>query len=169
MSKPATPSSPLSAQTVKQLGTNIQTLRAVGGWTVRSLAPECRMAFSSIHLLESALHGSPSLKTVDTVARVLGVTTGSLLGASPQPRIRRQGSISHVLAGNLVAARKSLKLSQEKLGELAGVSRTQIARLEAEERNPSVDTLARLAFALQTDVEELLTPRLPSEWSNACQ
>lgn len=135
-----------------------------GGWTVRSLAQECRVVQSTIHLLEHGLHGAPSLKTVDTIARVLGVNTGSLLSPAPNPRVRSRRSISRILGGNLVAARKSLKLSQEALSELANVSRAQIARIEVDERHPTVETLARLAEALGTTVEMLLTPQRPSDW-----
>lgn len=164
MPKPDPQNSPLSEPLVKQLAANIRALRMAGGWTVRSLAQECRVVLSTAHLLEHALHGAPSLKTVDTIARVLGVDTGSMLGPAPSARVRSRRSISRILGGNLVAARKSLKLSQQALSELAGVSRVQIARIEVDERNPTIDTLARLAAALGTTVEMLLTPRRPSDW-----
>ena len=47
-------------------------------------------------------------------------------------------------------------LSQEALALKAGINRTYIASLEAGQRNPSLDMVARLALALKVDVAELV-------------
>lgn len=52
--------------------------------------------------------------------------------------------------------RDRLGWSQEDLAYEAGVNRTYIASLEAGQRNPSLDLMARLAKALGIDLGELV-------------
>ena len=47
-------------------------------------------------------------------------------------------------------------LSQEGLAYQAGINRSYIASLEAGQRNPSLDLMARLAVALRVDLGELV-------------
>jgi transcriptional regulator with XRE-family HTH domain len=47
-------------------------------------------------------------------------------------------------------------LSQEELGELAGLHRTYIGSIERSERNVSIDNIEALAIALQVSVSTLL-------------
>lgn len=54
------------------------------------------------------------------------------------------------------ARREELGLSQERLAEAAGVHRVTIVNVEAGESRPNVDTLVRLAAALNTTVGALL-------------
>ncbi len=65
--------------------------------------------------------------------------------------------IEALLAQNLIAARKSLMLTQEMLSQRSGVSRAVIAHIERQARNPSLGTLERLAASLALSLEVLLT------------
>ena len=56
----------------------------------------------------------------------------------------------------IAAIRKDLKLSQEKFGELAGVSQRTVAFWEAGERMPSHATISSLADRLDVSVDYLL-------------
>ena len=56
----------------------------------------------------------------------------------------------------IAAIRKDLKLSQEKFGELAGVSQRTVAFWEAGERMPSHSTISALADRLDVSVDYLL-------------
>lgn len=47
-------------------------------------------------------------------------------------------------------------LSQERLAYSAGINRTYIASLEVGERNPSLETVVRLAIGLGVDASELV-------------
>jgi len=47
-------------------------------------------------------------------------------------------------------------LSQEDLATLAGVNRTFVSQIERQQKNVSIDSLRRLANALQCDVYQLL-------------
>ncbi|HEV2197299.1 MAG TPA: helix-turn-helix transcriptional regulator [Candidatus Acidoferrum sp.] len=70
-------------------------------------------------------------------------------------------SIRFVLASNLRAIRQKRGLSQEKLGELAGLHRTYIGSVERGERNISIDNVEALARALDTNVTDLLSTKGP--------
>jgi transcriptional regulator with XRE-family HTH domain len=56
---------------------------------------------------------------------------------------------------NLLRIRQARKLSQEALAELAGIHRTQISLFETGQRQPLLETLGRLAGALEVPVEML--------------
>ena len=51
--------------------------------------------------------------------------------------------------------RRSLRLSQEKLGERAALHRTYIADIERGARNPSLETISRIARGLEVPMTAL--------------
>ena len=61
-----------------------------------------------------------------------------------------------VLKMGFKKARMSAKLTQEKLANLLGVSRSTVAMWEIGESNPRVSTLKKLAMVLDCTVDELL-------------
>jgi transcriptional regulator with XRE-family HTH domain len=56
---------------------------------------------------------------------------------------------------NLLRIRQARKLSQENLADRAGIHRTQISLLESGRRQPLLETVVRLAGALDVPVETL--------------
>jgi transcriptional regulator with XRE-family HTH domain len=56
---------------------------------------------------------------------------------------------------NLLRIRQARKLSQENLADGAGIHRTQISLLESGRRQPLLETVVRLAGALDVPVEAL--------------
>jgi transcriptional regulator with XRE-family HTH domain len=65
--------------------------------------------------------------------------------------------IARQFGANLVRARKRAGLSQEEVGWLASLHRTEIGLLETGSRTPRIDTLIKLASALDVPVDcELL-------------
>lgn len=60
------------------------------------------------------------------------------------------------LGRNLWRARRRAGYSQEALGALCGLHRTEIGFVENGQRLPRVDTLLKLSGALGVDVEKLL-------------
>jgi transcriptional regulator with XRE-family HTH domain len=60
------------------------------------------------------------------------------------------------LGRNLFMARRRAGFSQEELGALASLHRTEIGMVENGTRLPRVDTLIKLAAALNAGAEELL-------------
>ena len=101
--------------------------------------------------------GKLSSSIVDDLASVLDVKPGSRLGKQPLAREEAGGLIEDVLAQNLIAARKRLMLTQDAISQQSGVSRALIANIERQARNPSLQTLAKLAASLELSVETLLS------------
>lgn len=63
------------------------------------------------------------------------------------------------IAEQVVDRRRALGLSQAELAELTGTTQSAIARLESGGRPPRIDTLLRIANALDCDLEVELRPR----------
>jgi transcriptional regulator with XRE-family HTH domain len=62
------------------------------------------------------------------------------------------------LALNMIRLRRERDWSQELLGAEAGLHRTFIAHVERLVRNPSLDSIERIAGALDVQVWEILRP-----------
>ena len=62
------------------------------------------------------------------------------------------------IADQVSARRKELGLSQTELAELCGTTQSAIARLESGGRPPRIDTLLKLAVALDSDLVVELRP-----------
>lgn len=63
-----------------------------------------------------------------------------------------------LLAANVEALRLAKDLSQEKLGEWAGLHRTYISQVERQVANPSVKNLQKIAGVLEVSVARLFEP-----------
>jgi DNA-binding XRE family transcriptional regulator len=63
------------------------------------------------------------------------------------------------IADQVADRRKELELSQAELAELVGTTQSAIARLESGGRPPRIDTLLRIADALECDLLVDLKPR----------
>ena len=78
-----------------------------------------------------------------------------------------QADLAHVddgwffsqIAGRVAERRKELGLSQAELAELVATTQSAIARLESGGRPPRIDTLLRIAEALDCDLQVELRPR----------
>jgi transcriptional regulator with XRE-family HTH domain len=66
------------------------------------------------------------------------------------------GRLNHVVAGNIKQYRKLTGLSQEELGEKAGLHRTYIGSVERGERNITLDSLEKIAKALNVAPVQLV-------------
>lgn len=61
------------------------------------------------------------------------------------------------LAKNITKLRKTKGLSQEKLARLANVANNTLIKMESgENQNPTLDTLKKVAKALEVSVDELI-------------
>lgn len=63
------------------------------------------------------------------------------------------------IAGKVAERRTGMGLSQRELAELVGTTQSAIARLERGGRPPRIDTLLRIADALDCDLVVELAPR----------
>ena len=62
------------------------------------------------------------------------------------------------LARNILVRRRELGISQEELGARADVSRRHMSRIENAEFSTSLDTVDKLAEALDVDPAKLVSP-----------
>ena len=63
------------------------------------------------------------------------------------------------IAEQVIDRRRALELSQAELAELTGTTQSAIARLESGGRPPRIDTLLRIANALDCELVVELRPR----------
>jgi transcriptional regulator with XRE-family HTH domain len=70
-----------------------------------------------------------------------------------------EGWLFAQIAGQVGERRRALALSQAQLAGLCGTTQSAIARLESGGRPPRIDTLLRIANALQCDLAIELRPR----------
>jgi ribosome-binding protein aMBF1 (putative translation factor) len=70
-----------------------------------------------------------------------------------------QGWFFAAIAGELSERRVQQGLSQRDLAERVGTTQSAIARLESGGRPPRIDTLLRIADALECDLHVALIPR----------
>jgi transcriptional regulator with XRE-family HTH domain len=61
--------------------------------------------------------------------------------------------IARQFGANLLRARKRAGLSQEEVGWISSLHRTEVGMLERGERTPRIDTLVKVAAALDVPVE----------------
>lgn len=67
------------------------------------------------------------------------------------------------------AARKAVGLTQKQLGERLGISYVNISQLEGGQRIPSLDTLQKIADALQVPIHRLIPEATPDyEFEEIC-
>ena len=64
-------------------------------------------------------------------------------------------TLSERFGDNLLRIRQARRLSQEHLAHRAGIHRTQITLIERGRRQPGIETVVRLAGALEVSTESL--------------
>lgn len=89
-----------------------------------------------------------------------------MAGRRPLERLRERlahagedGRLFAAIAEQVLAQRRARRLSQQELAELVGTTQSAIARLERGERPPRIDTLVRIANALDCELQVRLRPR----------
>lgn len=85
----------------------------------------------------------------------LELSDGRLLYVKKQKK--HPQTVRERLAVNLARIRVKSEMTQESLGEAAGLHRTFVGHLERKMRNPSLENVEKLAVALGVDIVELLT------------
>jgi transcriptional regulator with XRE-family HTH domain len=73
--------------------------------------------------------------------------------------VDRLNALKRALARNVRAIRAKRQVSQETLADAAGVDRTWVGKLERSGANPSLETILKIAIALDVDPSELLKER----------
>lgn len=63
------------------------------------------------------------------------------------------------VAKNIIDYRKSVGLSQENLAKRSGVSRSHLGKIENARYSMSIDTIEKIARALEVEADVLFEPR----------
>ncbi|ATG46089.1 anaerobic benzoate catabolism transcriptional regulator (plasmid) [Phaeobacter piscinae] len=63
------------------------------------------------------------------------------------------------VAKNIIDRRKNLGLSQEDLAKQAGLSRAYVGKIENARFSVTIDTIEKIAHALEVDADVLFEPR----------
>ena len=104
------------------------------------------------------MHSIPAMpeRTEDAIRRRLD-RLRERLGAEPE-----EGWLFARIAAEVAERRLALSLSQSDLARLVGTTQSAIARLERGGRPPRIDTLLRIANALDCELVVRLRPRTAS-------
>lgn len=65
----------------------------------------------------------------------------------------QKSRIKNQIIDQYIAIRKKKGLSQEKIANLSGIARTNIIRIEAKKNVPTIEVLAKLAEAIDMELE----------------
>lgn len=104
-------------------------------------------------------HGPESSRRLDArLASLREVIRGA---ADPDDR-----ELFSLIAERVAERRKAWGISQRGLAELCGTTQSAIARVEAGARPPRIDTLARIAAALDCELVIELRPRTNPPYGN---
>jgi predicted transcriptional regulator len=109
---------------------------------------------SSMHCSGTAL-SSPS----DSISAMARMNKGALERLQERIRTADRGWFFAAVADKVSERRQAIGLSQRELAELVGTTQSAIARLERGGRPPRIDTLLRIADALECDLVVDLKPR----------
>jgi transcriptional regulator with XRE-family HTH domain len=171
---------PALARTVHE---NVISLRGQRDWTQRELAERAGVPRPVLARIEVAGRPAP-VEVIVSIARAFGVPPISLFKGVPAHKLPddlpdllaaaeadteagvfRRGKdsalapdIRSVIARNLTSLREKAGLSQRKLGEKSGVSRIIIREVEHELKVPALQTVGRLAAALDVPPSGLIDP-----------
>lgn len=151
--------SPTESNPLWILAVNVRKLRADANWSTRQFALHAGLSMSSLYGIEHGKQKTVRLSTVDNIAKAFGVHTGVLLSNGGLPRRPWSGEDPlHLAAAALVSRREALGWTQDELASAAKVSRDIVAKIERQNRNPTLAVLHRLCLALGSEVHELFKP-----------
>lgn len=128
----------------KEIGKKIKLIRQTKNITREDLAKKLNISYSSIEKYEQGLRGF-RVEITNKFAEALGVTINTLL---------KDENIS--LGENIKKLRKNKGLTQDKLSEITKISIASIQRYESGKRQPNIQTLNKIAIALDVPLNELL-------------
>jgi predicted transcriptional regulator len=95
----------------------------------------------------------------DSISAMARMNKGALERLQERIRTADRGWFFAAVADKVSERRQAAGLSQRELAELVGTTQSAIARLERGGRPPRIDTLLRIADALECDLVVDLKPR----------
>lgn len=128
-------------------GKRIRELREERGYSLQDLAQKAAVSISYLSEIERGTK-RPSLKTLDKISRALNYPREQLVEAGSERGI--------VLGEKLRILRENAAMSLSSLSEAAGISVSYLSEIERGNVYPAIDTLKRIAAALDVPLSSLI-------------
>jgi len=141
-----------------RLSRAVKHVRETKQLTLVAVAAATGISRNTLFLIETKA-ANARLSTIDTLASLMGVDPSQLLEKSPDlsGRLPGRASLSQIVAQNIAAFRTSINMSQEALGEAAGLAKGYLSLIEVSAPDLKVNTVDSIAQALGVDVTFLLS------------
>ena len=127
-----------------KIGQNIKKYRKKKGLTQKQLAEKIGTTDSAITRYESNSR-EPSIETITKIAEALGIPVSKLI----------EDDIL-TLGQNIKKYRKQKGLTQSELAEMIDLKSITIRKYESDDREPSIETITKIAEALGVPVSKLI-------------
>jgi transcriptional regulator with XRE-family HTH domain len=140
-----------------RLSRAVRHVRETKQLTLVAVAAATGISRNTLFLIETKA-ANARLSTIDMLASLMGVDPSQLLEKSPQlsGRLPTRASLSQTVAHNIAAFRTSINMSQETLGEAAGLAQGYLSLIEISAPDLKVNTVDAIARVLGVDVTFLL-------------
>jgi transcriptional regulator with XRE-family HTH domain len=140
-----------------RLSRAVKHVRETKQLTLVAVAAATGISRNTLFLIETKT-ANARLSTIDTLASLMGVDPSQLLEKSPDlsGRLPGRASLSQIVAHNIAAFRTSINMSQETLGEAAGLAKGYLSLIEISAPDLKVNTVDAIARVLGVDVTFLL-------------
>jgi transcriptional regulator with XRE-family HTH domain len=139
-----------------RLAENLKRERADGAVSLHALADGAAVERKYLRNLEAATL-NPSLKTLERVARALGVSIASLVGPSGTQGHPTPFPARTLVALNLKRLRRERRWSAADAGDHVNMKATYVSFVETGKGNLTLQTLCAIAAGFGVDVVELLS------------
>ncbi|MFM0140099.1 helix-turn-helix domain-containing protein [Caballeronia grimmiae] len=140
-----------------RLSTGLRAVRESAGLTLVALAESTGMSRNTLWRIENR-DANARLSTIDALAKFFKLNPAQLFERVPSstPRLPRRIALSKIVSGNIVVLRSVAGMSQEALGQAAGLARNYVSLIEVAAPDLKIETVADIAEVLHVDVSVLL-------------
>lgn len=147
---------------IDNVGARIKALRKQKKYTLKDMSSKTGISVSFLSDIENG-RSNPSLDRLTDIAKTLDINVSYLLGENILP-LKSENTIeksnNRNLYKELVVKIKEFRekscLSTEMLAKLSGVPVEEIIGLENNTKEPSIDTILKLTYALTINLSEIL-------------
>jgi len=140
----------------RQVAAKIRALRQARGWSQVRLADESRLDPAAVARYENE-EIVPTLDVLDRIAAAFGLELAALFDDDAQQGPPPARNLLRSIASNIRQARDAKGWSQSRLADAAGFDAGSISRIETLAAAVMLESLERIADALEVPIVQLLT------------
>lgn len=137
------------------IGANIKELRVKANLTQKELFIKTGVSVSYIQQIEKGVKANPSLDVLNKIATALDVSINDLIPSKSIHDSHDKVCSVDTLKVDLKKNREEADISQRELARRINMSGQMISKIERGETTPSLDTLNKIASALDVPVSSL--------------